>query len=287
MTGYAAQTLDTAGGFLALELRSVNSRFLDLHFRFADTLRGLEPAARETLAACLKRGKVECRLSLTQDASHAPAVLNDKALVRLSALAAEARRVLPEASPLRLIDALRWPGVLAESDPDAATLTPDFAQLLKATLAEFNACRAREGEKLAAAILETARRMRAILAEVAPRIPAAQAAMAEKLRQRLTDALSATQAAIDDNRILQEAALFAARIDVAEELARLATHLDELERIFKTGGTVGKRLDFLMQEFNREANTLASKAASTEITNAALELKLLIEQIREQTQNLE
>jgi uncharacterized protein (TIGR00255 family) len=287
MTGYAAQTLDTASGFLALELRSVNSRFLDLHFRFADELRGLEPATREAIAISLKRGKVECRLSLTPDVSHTPALLNDKALTRLSALAAEASRVLPEASPLRLIDALRWPGVLAEARPDADTLTADFAQLLEVTLTELNACRAREGEKLAAAILEIARRIRAILAEIAPRIPIVQAAMAEKLRQRLTDTLSSAQAAIDDNRILQEATLFATRTDVAEELARLATHLDELERIFKTGGTVGKRLDFLMQEFNREANTLASKAASTEITSAALELKLLIEQIREQVQNLE
>jgi uncharacterized protein (TIGR00255 family) len=155
------------------------------------------------------------------------------------------------------------------------------------TLDEFTASRAREGEKLAAVILERAQQMRAIVARVAPLIPAAQTALSEKLRTRLSDAVRDAGVNIDEGRILQEVALFAARIDVDEELSRLSTHLDELERILKTGGAVGKRLDFLMQEFNREANTLGSKAAVSEVTQAAMDLKLLIEQMREQVQNLE
>jgi len=288
MTGYAAQTLDTASGQLSLELRSVNSRFQDLNFRVTDELRGLEPVAREKIGAAVRRGKVECRLALTQGVSHAAPTLNAECIQNLKALEAEARVRFPDAAALKIIDILRWPGALtdkASEEPDA--LAAGFAALMEATLTEFNACRAREGEKLAAAILESAGKMRVLLREVAPHIPAAQKAQADRLRQRLEDALNASGVPVDENRILQEIALFAARIDVAEELTRLSTHLDELERIFKAGGAVGKRLDFLMQELNREANTLASKSGVTEVTNAALEMKLLIEQIREQVQNLE
>ena len=287
MTGYAAQTLDTVSGRLSLDLKSVNSRFQDLHFRFADELRGLESVAREKIGAAVRRGKVECRLALTPGVSRKTPALNAECLQNLKALEDQVREKFPDASVLRIIDVLRWPGALAETAQEPDALAPGFSTLMEATLAEFNACRAREGKKLAAAILESAGKMRVLLREVAPHIPAAQKAQADKLRQRLEDALKTSGVPVDENRILQEIALFAARIDVAEELTRLATHLDELERIFKTGGTVGKRLDFLMQELNREANTLASKSSVAEVTNAALEMKLLIEQIREQVQNLE
>lgn len=283
MTGYAAQTRAFAGGELHMELKSVNSRFLDLHFRLADELRAAEMGIREQISALLKRGKVECRLYFTLTRKTGVQNLNAEMLSRLQALDLQIRAALPEAQPLTAGDALRWPGILGDENVDFAALSPIITELAEATLEEFNASRAREGEKLAGIILECARKMRDIVTEVAPHIPAVQAAFAEKLRQRLEEA----QGAVEDSRLMQEVTLFAARIDIAEELARLTTHLDELERIFKTGGAVGKRLDFLMQELNREANTLGSKATAVTVTQAAMNLKLFIEQIREQVQNLE
>ena len=282
MTGYASQSRDFPGGSLHLEIRTVNSRFLDIHFRLADELRPLESLVRERISAQIRRGKVECRLyfSLThaQGASLDPGVL-----ASLRHLETQVRALMPEAAPLTVRDVLAWPGMLGDAALDCAALAPITGELADAVIAECNASRAREGAKLAALIAAHGEAMRAILAALAPHVPAAQAAFAARLKQRLAEALGA----IDDNRILQEVALFAARIDVDEELARLKTHLDELDRILATGGPVGKRLDFLMQELNREANTLGSKAASREITQAAMQLKLRIEQMREQIQNLE
>jgi uncharacterized protein (TIGR00255 family) len=284
MTGYATQTRAFDGGQLHMELKSVNSRFLDLHFRLADELHAAETRIREKISATLKRGKVECRLHFTLIRETGEQNLNLEMLANLQSLDHQVRAVFPEARPLSVNEALHWPGVLRDESIDFDALTPSIQDLLEATLDEFNASRAREGEKLAAVILERSREMRAIVAEIAPHIPAARAAFAEKLRLRLEEALGS---AADDNRLLQEMTLFAARIDVAEELARLETHLDELERIFEAGGSVGKRLDFLMQELNREANTLGSKATVIALAQAAMNLKLCIEQIREQAQNLE
>lgn len=282
MTGYGAKTLEFEGGSLHLELKSVNSRFLDIHFRVADELRPHELAVRERIAARIGRGKVECRLTFSLKQG-LPQHLNADMLTVLQGLEAQVRAAMPEARPLAVSDVLRWPGLFADEQVDFAGLGPQVLALADQVLAEFVDCRAREGARLAAVILERSRQMRAVLARVEPLIPAAQAAFTAKLRQRLAEALGAA----DDGRLLQEVALFAARIDVDEELARLKTHLDELERILGSGGAVGKRLDFLMQELNREANTLGSKAAVTEVTQAAMELKLLIEQMREQVQNLE
>ena len=166
---------------------------------------------------------------------------------------------------------------------DYAALGPEVMALAREVLDDFTATRGREGEKLAKMIVDRVEAMRDIVRRVAPRIPEAQALFTEKLRQRLNDALGNAS----DERILQEVAVFATRIDVAEELTRLVTHLDEVERILKQGGACGKRLDFLMQELNREANTLGSKSAITEVSQASMDLKLLIEQMREQIQNLE
>ncbi|MDR3352513.1 MAG: YicC family protein [Zoogloeaceae bacterium] len=293
MTGYAGKSLDlarnegereSAGSArqLHLELRGVNSRFFDLHFRLDDELRALEPKLREKIAAQVRRGKVECRLGLNASSREAGERLDRAVLQVLARQEEEARAFFPEATPLGIHEILRWPGVLAER-AETRCHDPEVFALLDVVLAEFNAARAREGEKLAAILLEYGREMRAIVAEIVPHIPAAEAAFAERLRQRLREIAGEA----DEGRILQEVALFAARIDVAEELARLNTHLDELERILKEGGAVGKRLDFLMQELNREANTLASKSAVMTITQAAMHLKLLIEQMREQAQNLE
>ncbi|GHT95074.1 hypothetical protein AGMMS49545_17390 [Betaproteobacteria bacterium] len=288
MTGYAARTLSDGNIHLHMELRSVNSRFLDLHFRVADDLAAFESSVREKLTRDLGRGKVECRLSFTLAEQGEGGELNPKKLAWLKAREAEIRAALPEALPLTVSDILRWPGAFTQEEGvDFTALEPAIARLTAETLDEFIASRAREGAKLALLIQGRGEQMRAIVAKVTPLIPAAQAAQSEKLRARLSDAVRDAGVNIDESRILQEVALFAARIDVDEELSRLATHLDELERILKTGGVVGKRLDFLMQEFNREANTLGSKAAVSEVTQAAMDLKLLIEQMREQVQNLE
>ena len=173
--------------------------------------------------------------------------------------------------------------MFADETLDIEAQVPQCLALAREALDDFAASRAREGEKLAAVIMERVTRMRELVRDVAPRIPAAQQAFQDKLKQRLVDALGSA----DDERIRQEVAVFAVRIDVAEELARLSTHLDEVERVLKAGGSTGKRLDFLMQELNREANTLGSKSVVTEVSQTAMELKLLIEQMREQIQNLE
>jgi len=284
MTGYAVRTLDIERGTLQLELKSVNSRYLDFHFRVSDDLRALEMPLRELLAARLSRGKVECRLALNAAAARPEQLqLNGELLATLRGLEAQVRQALPDARPLAVADALRWPGMLGDQSLDLAALSARVLGLARAVLDEFTASRAREGEKLAALIVDRVAAMRAVVARVAPRIPEAQAIYTDKLRARLTEALGGAS----DDRVLQEVAVFATRIDVAEELGRLGAHLDEVERVLKQGGACGKRLDFLMQELNREANTLGSKSAITEVSQASMELKLLIEQMREQIQNLE
>ncbi len=284
MTGYAVKTRDLERGSLQLELKSVNSRYLDFHFRIAEDLRALEMPLRELLASRLTRGKVECRLSFNASAARAEQLEpNPELLATLKALNQRICSEVPGAAPLSAGEILRWPGMLGEQGVDFAAFGPEVLALAREVLEEFSASRGREGEKLAAMILDRVQAMRAIVARVAPRIPEAQALFTDKLRQRLIDALGNAS----DDRILQEVAVFATRIDVAEELSRLSTHLDEVERILKQGGACGKRLDFLMQELNREANTLGSKSAITEVSQASMELKLLIEQMREQIQNLE
>jgi uncharacterized protein (TIGR00255 family) len=193
------------------------------------------------------------------------------------------RAELPGAAPLSVAEVLRWPGVLADDAIDQERLQAECLALADAAIADFLASRAREGGKLAEVLLERMNRMRAHVAEVGPILPRAIADYEARLAAKLREVLAGQE----EERIRQEMGLFAARIDVAEELARLSTHLTEVERVIRKGGAVGKRLDFIMQELNREANTLASKSVSTEVTAIALELKLLIEQMREQVQNLE
>jgi uncharacterized protein (TIGR00255 family) len=284
MTGFAVATTDFAGGTLNIELRGVNSRYLDLHFRVADELRAAEPGLRELIGAKVVRGKVECRVSYV--AANADAQVRDlgsEALLRLVELQRQVRAVLHDAPVLTVADVLRSPGVFGNDAIDQAALVPACIELARTAIADFHATRGREGEKLADIIRERLARIHDIVARVAPHIPAAQAAFEDRLRQRLLDAIGS----VDDERVRQEIALFSARIDVAEELARLGTHVAEVERVLKAGGVVGKRLDFLMQELNREANTLGSKSVVTEVSAAAMDLKLLIEQMREQIQNLE
>lgn len=282
MTGYAAVSAGSPRGTLSLELRSVNARFLDLQFRIAEELRALEPMLRELIAARLTRGKVDCRLSLAEGAGEVTPRLNTNALAHLKALADAAKKAFPEAAPLRVADLLRWPGVIAE-DADEDSLRAAVGELCRRALDELIAARSREGAKLAAGIVERVQTMQRRVEDVIPLVPEALAAYQAKITERLREAIGSA----DDERIRTEVALFAAKADVEEELERLRAHLDEVQRTLRAGGALGKRLDFIAQELNREANTLASKAASQAISDCALELKLLVEQIREQVQNIE
>ena len=284
MTGYAAVTRDLPQGSLQIDLKTVNGRYLDMQFRLAEDFRWAEPQLRELASGALSRGKLECRVSYTSaPLASRGAALDTGLLEHLARLAKEVRSAIPDAQPLRVSEVLHWPGVLGEP----AGATDDLRQAAMAVmieaLAELAQSRAREGEKLAAMIRERVAGIRARLAEIAPLVPQAIAAYEEKLVTRLREVLTTA----DEDRIRQEIAVFGVRIDVAEELSRLTAHLDEVDRVIKGGGTVGKRLDFLMQELNREANTLASKSVSRELSAAALEFKLLIEQMREQVQNIE
>jgi uncharacterized protein (TIGR00255 family) len=284
MTGYAAESAEIAGAHVTLELRAVNSRFLDLTFRMGEDFRALEPGLRERLSEKVKRGKLECRLNLAARADAAlPSELNAALLEQLGALSASARRAFPEASGLSVAEILRWPGVLGDNTLDVEALQAGTLNLLDRALVQFNASRAREGDKLKGIILERLRGIREHVARIRPRTPEIVAAYRDKLRKRLEELLPTS----DHDRIHQEVALFAQKIDVDEELDRLLTHLDEVERVLGSGGAAGKRLDFLMQELNREANTLGSKSVSLEFTQTAVELKVLIEQMREQIQNVE
>lgn len=284
MTGYAAAAAESPRGRLSLELRCVNSRFLDLQFRVAEELRALEPPLREAIVARVARGKLDCRVYLNEGAAARAATrLDGEALERLRALAAQAKQAFPDAPPLRVADVLRWPGIVSEAQAEDEAMRALALDLCGRALEDLRAARAREGAKLAAAVLERIAAMRQRLDAVAPLIPQAIAAYQRKIEERLREALASGQ----DERIRAEVALFAAKADVGEEIDRLRAHFSEVERALKAGGAVGKRLDFLAQELNREANTLASKAASGAVSDAALELKLLVEQVREQVQNIE
>ena len=284
MTGYAAESADIADAHVTLELRAVNSRFLDLSFRMGEDFRAMEPILRERITEKVRRGKLECRLNLAARSDAVlPAALNAELLGQLATLAASARRAFPEASGLSVAEILRWPGMLGDSGLDSDALQAATLALLERALTQFNASRAREGDKLKAIILERLQGMREHVARIRPRTPEIVASYREKIGKRLAELLTTP----DHDRIHQEVALFAQKIDVDEELDRLLTHLDEVERVLGSGGAAGKRLDFLMQELNREANTLGSKSVSLELTQTSVELKVLIEQMREQIQNIE
>ena len=284
MTGFAALSQELPAGTLSAEIRSVNHRYLDLTFRLPDELRAFEPALREQFSARLTRGKVECRIGFQKSAGGALAPeLNTDLLHQLSALDLQVRELLPGAAPLSVNDVLRWPGMLATDTLPQEELREQTLALVTRVLDEFGASRAREGDKLRDMLVERVTRMEGLGALVRPKIPILVQAYRERLAGRLRDAA----AELDEDRVRQELVLFSAKVDVEEELSRLSTHLGEIRRILKNGGTVGKRLDFLMQELNRESNTLASKSVDIDVSQAAVELKVLIEQMREQVQNIE
>ena len=304
MTGYAVTTKETASGTLTIEIKSVNSRFLDLQFRMNDDLRALEPSLREAIMARVTRGKVECRLSFGRKAgSGATQALNANLLATLAGLQAELRKQFADAPPLTINELLRWPGIIEEAEIGQETLQSDVAAAMAGTLDAFVESRAREGAALQTMLLSRIDDMEAIVQRITPLIPQVIAQFQQKATARMQEALglaiqngaaAASPAASPTisreealERIRQEVTLYGIRIDISEELSRLAAHLTETRHILKKGGHVGKRLDFMMQELNREANTVGSKASLKDLSDASMALKLLIEQMREQVQNLE
>lgn len=286
MTGYAARSRELPQVSLHIELKSVNARYLDIHFRIGEELRFLELPLRELISGRITRGKVECRAQLQANAgSNRDLSLNAGLLARLKELQGAVRAELPEAAPLAVSDVLRWPGMIGDSGVDNDTLQRECLELAALALDDFVATRRREGDKLAAMLFERTAKIRDLVARAQPILPQA----IEGYRERLAAKLKEAVANLDEERIRQEVGVFAAKIDVAEELNRLVAHLSEVDRVVRKADKagIGKRLDFLMQELNREANTLASKSVSIEITEIALEMKLLIEQMREQIQNIE
>ena len=301
MTGYASGQQAVAGATdeaparknahrrLGLELRSVNSRFLDLGFRLSDELRQHEPALRALLTARLKRGKVELRAYLQSQGDDTVADPPPRLLQRLASVQDQVRVWLPDAKSLSVADVLR---VTSGAEPvDDERTASALMALAETVLDDFVAARAREGERLAQLIRERVTQLRGLAASAEPLVPEAVQAQKQRFLARWQEALAAGEGQVApeaaQDRALAEATAFAIRIDVAEELGRLTAHLDEIESVLKKGGEAGKRLDFLIQELHREANTLGSKAAAMELTRISVDMKVLIEQMREQVQNIE
>ena len=283
MTAFARREQPSAWGNLTWELRSVNHRYLEIALRLPETLRGLESLARERIGAALSRGKVEAALKLQTAETAAAMTLNSPLVDRLLELAAEVEGKLGPGTGLRPIDVLRWPGVVNETEPDLDAIKTAVLAALDAALAELIATREREGQRTGELLAQRLEAMRIQVARARARRPEVLARWRDKLLGRLAD----IPVEADPGRLEQELALIAQRLDVDEELDRLDTHLDEIQAVFKRPEPVGRRLDFLMQELNREANTLSSKSADADTTRAAVELKVLIEQMREQIQNIE
>jgi uncharacterized protein (TIGR00255 family) len=288
MTGYATASAELENCSLTLELRAVNHRYLDIQVRMADELRGFESMLREAIMSRLQRGKIECRINYVARSAQSKAALNRELLQQLAAWNTEVQTALPDAISLTVADVLRWNGILETAGVSTDELQANLSDLVQTALQELSAARAREGDKLKAFLLQRLEKIESLRESVIPYVPAAIAAYEQKLGLRLREALqNAPIQDIWDERIRQEITLFAGKIDVDEELSRLASHLSEMRRILAHGGAVGKRLDFLMQELNREANTLGSKSVDAEVSRSAMEMKILIEQMREQIQNLE
>lgn len=283
MTGFAATELQVPGGVLLLELRSVNHRYLELQVKIEESLRQFEPLVRELCQSKLGRGKIDCRLSLKPDlAGNTHVELNTQVVTQFAQSLEALRPHFPETQPISLVEILKLPGVLQSDKVDLELLEQPLRNGLIRIIDELLAARQREGEKLKQVLLDKLQGVREQVAIVKPLMPQLIQQYQEKLSGKLREAMLT-----DDDRVRQEIVLFAQRIDVDEELARLQSHIVEMDRILSQGGAVGKKLDFLMQEMNREANTLGSKSVSIETTQVSMQLKVLIEQMREQIQNIE
>jgi uncharacterized protein (TIGR00255 family) len=284
MTGYASQEYNTANGVLLVELRSVNHRYLELQLKLDDNLRQFETVTREIIQAKLGRGKVDSRLSLMRNnvVDNAPQ-LNHTVLQQIAESVKTASQYFPHTQPVNMLEILQMPGVIASTALDSDALEADLKTVLNLVLQDLIEAKAREGAKLKTIILERLAEIEQHVAKVKPMMPALVKQYQEKLTLKLNEANTSN----DDERIRQEMVLFAQRIDVDEELVRLSSHIAEVKRILNATAAAGKRLDFLMQEMNREANTLGSKSVAIETSQISMELKVLIEQMREQIQNIE
>ena len=284
MTGFASRSHDYDYGQLNLELRSVNHRYLEIQLRLPDELRSLESGLREAIGQKISRGKVDCRLGFTPIPSAAKGLpLNQGVLLQLIKYNDAIKSQMPGSAPLSVSNILNFPGIFDQDSPPVERIGTDASGLLTETLAELGHSRAREGDKLKAILLERGARLDVLASEAGPLIPKLVAAFEEKLATKIREAM----AGAEDDRLRQEVVLFASKIDVDEELSRLKAHLTEVRRVIEKGGAAGKRLDFLMQELNREANTLGAKSVSSEVSKISVEMKVLIEQMREQIQNIE
>jgi uncharacterized protein (TIGR00255 family) len=284
MTGFARSERATTAGLLAWELRSVNHRYLEVSLRLPEELRALEGDIRRTIGTAARRGKVEATCYLRPVAAAGRELTLDDALLdRLVEHALSVRRRLGDAGRIGAMDLLRWPGVVREAERDTTQLGPAALALLGETLAAFSDSRAAEGERIAEMLSSRARAVARLVDGVAMRLPDVQA----RIRAKMSERLAALGSEGNPERLEQEIAILVQKMDVAEELDRLKSHVTELTNTLGSGDAVGRKLDFLMQEFNREANTLASKSQDVETTRSAVELKVLIEQMREQVQNVE
>ena len=296
MTGYASAQKGLASADpqqpgntqIGLEIRSVNSRFLDLSFRLPEELRAAEPALRELLTARLKRGKVEVRGSVEQQSASAVPQPSTELLQQLQQAQSQVQQAMPQARALSVSDVLRLAGTQNTSPID---VTQAALPLAKEVLEALMRARAREGERLAVMLLDRIAQLRALAAQAGPLVPKLVEQQRLRFVERWKEAMALGEGSVTpeaaNDRALTEATAFAIRIDVAEEITRLNAHLDELQRLIDKGGEIGKRLDFLIQELHREANTLGSKSAALELTRISVDMKVLIEQIREQVQNIE
>ena len=284
MTGFARTERETAAGLIAWEIRSVNHRYLEISLRLPEELRATEAEYRRAIGAAARRGKVDASFYVrTTPTASRDLALDEDLLDRLVERANALRRRLGPEGRIDAVDLLRWPGVVKEAERDTAPLAAAAMALLGETLAAFTASRAAEGERIAQMLSTRASQLHAIVGEVAARLPEVQSRIRAKMRERL----AVLSAEANPDRLEQEIALLAQKMDVAEELDRLRSHVEELGATLAAEDAVGRKLDFLMQEFNREANTLSSKSQDVETTRKAVELKVLIEQMREQVQNVE
>ena len=284
MTGYARLERSTEYGTLSWELRSVNHRYLDLGFRMPDEFRSMEPAFRTQVSAVLKRGKIECGLRLTTlPGTASPLTINMQVLDQLLAHTSEIAEKLPAAAAPNPLEVLRWPGLLGEPEKDLEPAQKAATELLGETLAQLSQNRASEGERIREMLITRCETMDEIVRFVRGKMPDVMS----NLRRRLRDRIAQLSEEVDNERIEIELAMLAQKFDVDEEMDRLSSHLTEVRSTIDRDDPIGRRLDFLMQELNREANTLSSKSQDTEVTRAAVELKVLIEQMREQIQNIE
>ncbi|HLA30930.1 MAG TPA: YicC/YloC family endoribonuclease [Pseudomonas sp.] len=283
MTAFARAEQAGASGTLSWELRSVNHRYLEPHLRLPEALRDLEGAVREALRNGLSRGKVECTLRFSEDSAGKPLQVDLERAAQLVAAAQSVANLIKQPAALNPLEVLGWPGVLVADAADPQALNQSALSLFTQALSELKNGREREGAELAKLLnerLDSILELVVALRELVPQMLAGQ-------RQKILDRCAEMQAELDPQRLEQELVLLAQKSDVAEELDRLSTHVSEVRRVLKSGGAAGRRLDFLMQELNREANTLGSKAFDTRSTQAAVNLKVLIEQMREQVQNIE